>query len=84
MYMYVCVRTCTCTYTSIVYTRMYYTCMYSASTAVQSGDVLCTCWGQTSQRSLDSGYFKLVSFHQQGMRLTYLTCYPALHTQGEL
>ena len=40
-------------------------------------------WGQTSQRSLDSGCFELVSSHQQGIRITCLTHHPALYTQGK-
>ena len=35
-------------------------------------------WGQTSQRSLDSGCFKLVSSHQQGMCITCLAHHLAL------
>ena len=33
-------------------------------------------WGQTSQRSLYS-CFKLISYHQQGIRITYLAHHPA-------
>jgi hypothetical protein len=40
-------------------------------------------WGQTSQRSLDSGCFELVSSHQQGIRIPCLAHHPALYTQGE-
>ena len=39
--------------------------------------------GQTSQRSLDSGCFELVSSHQQGIHITCLAHHPALYTPGE-
>ena len=38
-------------------------------------------WGQTSQRSLDSSCFKLVSSHQQGIRITCQARHPQLYIQ---
>ena len=39
--------------------------------------------GQTSQQSLDSGYFELVSSHQQEICITCLAHHLALYTHGE-
>ena len=71
MYVYVsCVQvhTCVCIYTCTMYTFMYI--------HVHMKQKLSWC-GQTSQQSLDSGCFELVSSHQQGIRITCLAHHPS-------
>ena len=83
IHVYTCihVHTCTCMYTcTYMHVYMYihtcihvHTCMYTCTYIHEYTHVhTLSWWDQTSQWSLDSGCFELVSSHQQGIHITFL------------
>ena len=60
------------THLSQVYMLHDLTCWSYDVASVRLHEKTLSWWGQTSQQSLDSGCFELVSSHQQGIRVTCL------------